>query len=221
MPEHQSEPADAHYVIDITKRGLDWKDRSEVAARQMVRSSAIRAFRSTKIVEGLPTPTLNTSGNLRGMVLSRNARTAFNISSKGVKVVEAAGKIALVVGIAVELYELKDDIKAIYHSNISSKAKAAHLTSIAASAAMRAVSAPIPMFGHLVAKSVEGYLGLAELVDKSHTERYEYWKKNFQDSAVTLDNVQHQLTDAKTLMKVGANVSLEVHNVINMTVNVH
>ena len=76
----------AHFIVELAEHGghgLSVLDGAGKAAIQIAKSSSLRAFRATVTDAGshIPHPALNTSGNLRGMILSRRSRVIYHLSS--------------------------------------------------------------------------------------------------------------------------------------------
>jgi hypothetical protein len=155
-----------HFVAQLAEGAHHTADGVKTAAVQITKSSALRAFRSTvNSGEGLhlPSPVLNSSGNLCGMVISRRARVIFNFSSN---IAQKFQKYDSALGIAGILLEWqKDSIRfhAINQSGASNFEKGRMYALIASTAVLRSVTGVVPSAAHLIAKSLEGYCEIASV----------------------------------------------------------
>ncbi|SIN90258.1 hypothetical protein [Vannielia litorea] len=120
--------------------------------------SASEAFRKYDWLRGAPV--LNKSGNLRGMVINKNARVVYTISSK------AADKIA-VVSAVIEMAKEWDRAKTVYASNADNSEKFSRITLLFSASILRSVTSIVPTAVEIGALSLKGYGDLFSLVTGS------------------------------------------------------
>jgi hypothetical protein len=155
-----------NFVFELADKAHTGIDGAGSAARQLAKSSALRAFRATVTLTGshLPHPAMNASGNLRGMVISKRARQIYNISSN---LAEKFDKYERALALASIIIEIGKESQTIYHlanSEISTGEKVRQSVLIVSTAVLRSVTSVVPGGAHLIAKSLEGYCQIAGLV---------------------------------------------------------
>lgn len=104
--------------------------------------------------------TSNSSGNLRGMVVSAKWRTAFRYTSEFGEHLE---KLGLVAGFVAAIGEALPRLESIANSAESHALKGMRMTAIAGTAAERALLGIIPEGTHLIYRSLEGWCMVAGL----------------------------------------------------------
>ena len=158
-----------HFIVEFAEYADDGQhalDGAGKVAIQITKSSALRAFRATITDSGshIPHPHLNASGNLRGMVLSKQSRTIYNISSNIAEKFEKYDSALAFAGVIIEIGKDADKIHQISKSNLSTGEKWRQRDLIVSTAILRAVTGVVPDAAHLVGKSLEGYCELAGIV---------------------------------------------------------
>jgi hypothetical protein len=151
--------AKTHAIVEIVETtdkvagGLD-------SANKVVRAiSASEAF--SKYNWLAQQPVLNSVGDLRGMVVSAQWRTAFNFASDTGDVL---GRIALIAAFAGNIVKASKEIEAIVNSNASGSEKGARLSTQVSSVAIRTLGGAIPAGFEIVAFSLKGYCQLGGVV---------------------------------------------------------
>ena len=114
--------------------------------------SGARAFRDYSWVSSLPA--MNSTGNLRGMVLSKSFRTIWNVSTN---VGEKLQLASIVIEFAKELSRMQQ----VWKSDTSVNEKGPRLLFMGSAAILRGVTSVVPEAVHLLALSAEGYLDIA------------------------------------------------------------
>jgi hypothetical protein len=145
-----------HVIFELTDKAQDGIGQINDFVVKPI--SASEAFREYNWLAGAPV--LNSSGNLRGMIVSKQLRTVYIIS-------ESAGEY---LGLAAMLFEIAKQMsrmQQIWNSNMGADEKAPRLLLIGSSAILRSVVSVVPTAVHLVAKSLEGYCYIAALVSGS------------------------------------------------------
>ena len=150
-----------HMMVEIGERVSPWRDVLGSAGTFAIAPiSAVRAFREYNWIAGAPV--LNSAGNLRGMVISKTARTVWNISSKG-------GDWVGLAGIVIELAKEIDRMQRVWSSpNLSVNDKGPMLLCLGSAAILRGVASVVPTAVHLAALSASGYLDVAGAVSGSN-----------------------------------------------------
>jgi hypothetical protein len=123
--------------------------------------SASEAFRSYNWIKNVPTT--NAAGNFRGMVISARWKTVFDFTSD---VGETIGNIATLAGFAASLAEASSQIESILKSNNDWATKGAMISTQVSSAAVRTVGGIMPGGTHVLALSLQGYCGMADLATR-------------------------------------------------------
>lgn len=125
--------------------------------------NGMQAFRKYDWLKAAPS--LNKSGNLRGMVLDKQARVAFSTSVEFGRKLEIASQYLVLASVAIDIAQKHEDITRIINSNESGGEKAQKLITLGSMSIFKAVSSPIPAVTSLVAKSLEktcSYFGASE-----------------------------------------------------------
>jgi hypothetical protein len=118
--------------------------------------AAARAFREYNWLLG--TPVLNSTGNFRGMVISKSFRTVWTVSSK-------AGEILGVAGIVIEFAKELAKMQSVWSSKtLSVNEKGPMLLMMGSAAILRGVVGVVPAAVHLAALSAGGCLDLVGLI---------------------------------------------------------
>lgn len=162
------------FIFELAEGGHSIVDGTGKAATQLAKSASLRAFRAT-VIQGsshLPHPAMNSSGNLRGMVISKRARQVFNISSNIAEKFEKYDCALAFAGIIIEIGKQTDSVTHVVKSNLSTGEKARQVDLIVSTAILRAVTGVVPDVAHIVAKSLEGYCQIAGLVPGVKTDKW-------------------------------------------------
>ena len=105
-------------------------------------------------------PALNSAGNFRGMVISKNWRTVFQVTSD---YKETLGNIALIAALAGNIVEARSQISTILSGKDSADIKAARMSSQISAIAIRTLTGVVPAGTHILATSLQGYCQMAGL----------------------------------------------------------
>ena len=157
-PPHPRQP---HVVVELADKAQGAIDTSENALKGIQFFSGSEAFREYNWLR--QAPVLNASGNLRGMVVDKNARVVFNFSSNLLEKLDKYQNALVLASVIIELAKESDRVKAIAASNDSWEAKASKYSLIGSMAILRALTGTVPAAAHIVATSLEGYIGIADL----------------------------------------------------------
>jgi hypothetical protein len=156
----------AHFVAHSAESAHSTLEGAKNVAVQIIKSSAARAFRSTvKSSEGfrLPSPVLNSSENLRGMVISKRARVIFNFSTNIAQKFQKYDSALGIAGILLEWQKDSHRFQMINQSNVSAFEKYRLYTLTTSAGVLRSVTGVVPTAAHLIAKSLEGYCEIASI----------------------------------------------------------
>jgi len=116
--------------------------------------SGAEAFRKYSLLLG---PSLNKSGNLRGMVINAKMRYVYNLSGN-------VGNKLAVVSALINIYKELSRAQAVWNSNAPASDKFSHITMLTSAAVLRSVTSIVPTVASLAAMSVEGYAMLFSAV---------------------------------------------------------
>jgi len=194
-----------HFVAHLAESIHSAADGAKSAAVQITKSSAMRAFRSTvKSSEGfhLPSPVLNSSGNLRGMVISKRARVIFNFSSN---IAQKFQKYDSALGLASILLEWQKDshrFEMIHRSNVPASEKYRLYTLTASTAVLRAVTGVVPSAAHLIAKSLEGYCEIASLASAGRFDAKK-WEGRLKAADVRISTTHAEIFSPESMQGLG------------------
>jgi hypothetical protein len=141
-------------VAGKVDKGLEHAEQATLAVKLVAGSEA---FRNYSI---LAAKVENHSGNLRGMVISAKWRTVFTFSENTEKVLGSLGTIA---GITASIAENAPQFETIYRSSGSPTIKAAQMSSLAGTMALRVLGGAIPAGVHVIYLSLEGWAQLVGL----------------------------------------------------------
>ncbi len=150
-----------HMMVEIGERVGPWIDvMGQAGTFAVTPVSAARAFREYNWIADAPV--LNSAGNLRGMVISKSARTVWSISTE-------AGEWLGLAGIVIEVAKELDRMQRIWSSrDLSVNDKGPMLLCLGSAAILRGVASAVPSAVHLAALSAGGYLDLAGAVSGSN-----------------------------------------------------
>lgn len=157
-----------HFIVELADHLQHALDGAGKVATQIAKSSALRAFRATITESGshIPHPVLNASGNLRGMVVSKESRVIYHVSSNIAEKFEKYDRALAFAGILIEIGKDGKKIRRMFESNLSTGEKWRQGDLIVSTAILRAVTGVVPDAAHLIAKSLEGYCEIAGLVPR-------------------------------------------------------
>jgi hypothetical protein len=144
-----------HAVVEIlqtTDKSLSTADSSLGVLKAISASEAFLKYNWL-----MDAPVLNAAGDFRGMVVSADWRTVFQISSKAGEVV---GNLAVVAALAVNIVEAKQQIESILNSNDSWDVKGAKLSTQVASISIRTVGGVAPAGVGILTSTLQGYCQL-------------------------------------------------------------
>jgi hypothetical protein len=143
-----------HAVVEIaddTGKTFETADNARKVAKVI---SASHAFRKYDWLHSIPI--MNSSGNLRGMVLSAKWRGAYELSVKYGKKLEHY-HVGTLITVAVALADSFEQIDRIWRSNESRDKKAARLASQATAIAMNCLTGVVTSPAQAVLQSLQGY----------------------------------------------------------------
>ena len=132
-----------------------WTDNGNTALKAIAASEAFRKYDWLTSM-----PITNDAGDFRGMVISGRWGAVFNFSSE---VGDVVGNIAILASFATNLVQASSQIDTIWHSNDTWETKGARISTQVSSAAIRTLGGVIPGGTHLLALSLQGYCGMADL----------------------------------------------------------
>jgi hypothetical protein len=172
-------------VVEITDRASNVHDVTEWANKGIRIISGSEAFRSYDWLKGVPK--VNSVGNLRGMVINQNPRIVWNFSSNMGQKLEKSGAILRYAGILVELGKQFNRAVETASSSEPWDVKSSKLSLMFSMAVFRAVTGGVPLGAHLIALSLEGYLGIADIVSGGRFKQLPKQTENLRalDSTVT------------------------------------
>jgi hypothetical protein len=120
--------------------------------------AASEAFRRYSFLTGKPG--LNKSGNLRGMVINKQAHTVFKFADK-------AGDRLAVLGVLIEVSKEWTRMKQVGTSNMSLSERTSRILLLGSAAILRSVTSIVPTVVELGALSASGYGELYSLLTGS------------------------------------------------------
>jgi len=145
-------------VIEIVQTVNSVASVAEGGVKVLNAVSASEAFSKYNWLKNVPV--FNSSGNLRGMVISSDWRVVFDVSSDAL---ETMGNITLVAGFAANIANQWDTTKAILNSNDSRLVKGLRLATVAGTASERTLGGAVSSGASLIFQSLQGYCMLAGL----------------------------------------------------------
>ena len=146
-------------IVNTTDKVAGGVDNTNSMVRAISASEAFRQYNWLS-----DAPILNSAGDLRGMVLSAQWRTAFQVTTK---IGDVAGKIATIAALAANIVKASGAIDSILNSKDSWDVKGAKLSTQVSSVAIRTVTGVVPAGVDLLTKSLSGYCMLAGVVTNS------------------------------------------------------
>jgi hypothetical protein len=165
-----------HFVAEIVEGAHKIADGAKTTSVQITKSAALRAFRYTTKSQTefhLPLPRMNSVGNLRGMVISKRARTIFSLSSNIAEKFQKYDSALGIAGMIIEIDKEWSRIRMIHSSALPSWEKRRQILLIGSTAVLRSVTGVVPTGAHLIAKSLEGYCEIGKLVGVKATSKWE------------------------------------------------
>lgn len=180
-------------VIDVADKTLNGINNIENVLKGVQFFSGSEAFRQYNWLR--QTPTFNTSGDLRGMVINSDARVVFNYSTNLIEKVDKFGNVLLIAGVVINLFNERGKIEAIAASNQPGTAKAAQYCLIGSMAIIQALTGVVPLATHVLATSIEGYIGLADAAT-GHSATTQRMLRNMRAADARVTSTYNQVTDA-------------------------
>ena len=174
-----------HYkVLD---RVVDLADHTKATIKSAKVISGAEAFRKYGWLRGMPLA--NSTGNLRGMVVSARWATVFHFASNAMKLVE---KAAIFASLVRNLVEAKPEVDKIFSRDDNWMLKGAQLSTQVSSVCLRTAFGSLPFAEHLISKSLGGYLQLADLagIPKAGS-----WNTNLLRLDHSFQDTFHSVTD--------------------------
>jgi hypothetical protein len=144
-------------IADDAGKTFETADNARKVAKVI---SASHAFRKYDWLHGIPV--MNTSGNLRGMVLSAKWRGAFELTVKYGKELEHY-HVGTLITVAVALADSFEQIDRIWRSPESGDIKAAKLASQATAIATNCLTGVVTPPVHAVLQSLQGYCYMTDV----------------------------------------------------------
>lgn len=186
-------------------------DNAEFARQVAIQASgrlsvvpARMAFRKYEFIERVAVPMKNQAGNMRGMVICKRAKVAYNFIINSRSALMAPERAFFVAGLAVNVLDQYDDMESIVNSNESLSVKAGKLIAHADSILMRTSLGILkPASGVLawaLAKDCD-WAASRGLLNNSCSSTVHRYQKQFETNF-------DQVTDAK-----------HVYSVVSMTLN--
>jgi hypothetical protein len=142
-------------VVELGDKAGEWAGATIGSAKVI---AAAEAFRKYNWIRGMPV--MNSVGNLRGMVVSGRWAAVFHFAENSLKPVE---RVAVFASLAANLYGAKDEVDRIFSGNDDWTVKGARLSTQVSSICLRTALGGVPFGAHLIARSLGGYLQLADL----------------------------------------------------------
>ena len=139
-------------ALDKVNNTLGWANRGA----QLY--SGVQAFRKYNWLTNLPGR--NSVGNFRGMVIDKDAKMLFDITSKNAELLKLAGDALLLAALALEIAKSVDRAKQILASNDDPAVKGERLSVMTSAVIFRTLGAPIVPGVHLVTRSLVLACGL-------------------------------------------------------------
>jgi hypothetical protein len=192
-----------HFVATVGEHVSQTADGAKSLAIQVTKSAAFRAFRQTtksKIGFHLPIPNANAAGNLRGMVISKKARTIYQLSSNVAKKFEKYDSALVFAGVILEVNKQWAQIKSIGNSKMSLLEKGRQIDLIVSTAALRSITGVVPTGAHLMAKSLEGYCEVAGLAG---IKRASEWKAQLKATDVLITTRHSEIFSPEFMQTAG------------------
>ena len=177
-----------HAAVEIADQALDSTGGALKTFRVIAGSEAFRKYDWIRNVRGL-----NSAGNFRGMVVSSRWGTAFHFAEESLKVVE---KVAVFAALAANIYKARDEIHGILNSNADWATKSSQLSTQVSSVCLRTVFGVVPAGAHVIAKSIGGYLQLADLAGLHQASR---WNKALQSLDASGQATFDRVTDGNNI----------------------
>ena len=142
-------------IIETADKGASGLDDVNKLVKVISASEAFRKYSWLKSA-----PILNSVGDLRGMVISAQWRTVYQVSSK---VGSALGDVTVIAGLAANLAQARSEIKGILNSKNPPEIKTAQLSAQVSAIIFRTLGGVVPAGFGILATSVQGYCRLAGL----------------------------------------------------------
>ena len=127
--------------------------------------AASEAFRKYDWLKNAPAR--NVSGNLRGMVVSKQWATVFHFAEDALKPLE---KLLLLAALAENLAKAHHEVDWILKSKDDWDTKAARLSLQVSSVMLRTVGGAVPAGAHVLATALEGYCRIAALAGSTRAQ---------------------------------------------------
>jgi hypothetical protein len=193
-----------HFIVEFADHLEKSLEGSGKAATQIAKSSAVRAFRATVIEAGshIPHPVTNSSGNLRGMVLSKRFHTIYHVSSNVAEKFEKYDRALAFASIIIEIGKEADNVHHVFKSNFSKGEKLRQTDLIVSTAILRAVTGVVPEAAHWIAKSLEGYCELGSLVSGGKLKT-EGWVGALRSTDVLIKTTHEKLFSPEFIQHLG------------------
>ncbi len=177
-----------HNVLD---RVVELTDYTEAAVKSAKLISGSEAFRKYDWLRKMPIA--NSAGNLRGMVVSARWATVFHFASDALKPIE---KVAIFASLVSNLVEAKTEVDKILSGNDDWMIKGARLSTQVSSVCLRTAFGGVPFAGHLISKSLGGYLQLA---DRAGIQKAGSWNKKLMRFDHSIQDTFHKATEGENM----------------------
>ena len=148
-------PEKPHAVVEIVDKAAGGTEGALKAGRVISGSEAFRKYDWIKNIRPA-----NTVGNFRGMVISSRWAVMYNFAETSLKVVE---KVAVFAALAANIYKAKNEFQKIIASSEDWGTKSSRLSTQVSSVSIRTLGGVIPAGTHIIAMSLGGYLGMADI----------------------------------------------------------
>ena len=182
-----------HVALEIGHKTGDTGAGVLKVTRAIAASEAFRKYDWLKNA-----PVRNVSGNLRGMVVSKQWAAVFHFAEDVLKPLE---KLLLLAALAENLAKSHHEVDRILKSNDNWDTKAARLSLQVSSVMIRTVGGVVPAGAHVLATALEGYCRIAALAGSTRAQHVD-WKLQGLDAKI--HSVFEKVTD-------GDNMNVVIH----------
>jgi hypothetical protein len=162
MPEPRTVPNHQQPVVELTSKFDSAVSNFSDGTKALKVISASEAFRKYNWLRDAAV--VNASGNLRGMVVSRNWKVVFEQSLQAAEILEKVGTVA---AFAANIAEQSEDVSTVLQSTEDTTMKGLKLASIAGTAAERTLAGMVTGTVSTALFSMQGYCQMIGLVNEN------------------------------------------------------
>lgn len=188
IPGTEEQP---NFLIDFVEKPVKAAKSIATAGKYLSRGTRIysghQAFRQFDMVSGVPA--LNKSGNLRGMVVNAQARSAFNLAVKFESTAKNLSTGLLLAAWVIEIAKVGPEIWDVWETPGDPLIKIQKTSAQLTMATVRTLTGVIPSGTHVAAVALKNVL--------EHTGAPQAWSEKVQSFDVAVSRTYTDLTDAE------------------------